>query len=325
MNAVIRSVGSYVPQRVVTNDELARRIDTSDEWVYSHTGIKRRRTVAQHEATSDLAYEAARAALEKGRIPAEEVDLIIVATATPDYNGFPSTACIVQDRLGAKTAGAMDLVAACTGFVYAVETASSFIRSGSARNVLVIGSETLSRVINWEDRNTCVLFGDGAGALLLSGEAGDRGVIRSVLRSDGAGAHHLWIPAGGSRRPFDGVATPRQDLCIQMNGRQIYNFAIRVIGETINALLAEQIQLADIAYVVPHQANVRIIEAAANRLGIPSGKFYMNIEDYANTSAASIPLALDEMSERGLLKRNDLLITVGFGGGLTYGGNLIRW
>lgn len=325
MKAVIRSVGSYVPLKVVTNDDLSKTIDTSDEWVFSHTGIKRRRIAAEHEASSDLAYEAARLALARAHLAPEELDLILVATATPDYNGFPSTACIVQDRLGATRAGAMDIVAACTGFVYSVETASSFIRAGSAQNVLVIGSETLSRVINWQDRNTSVLFGDGAGAVLLSAQPGTRGVIRSTLRSDGAGASHLWIPAGGSRRPFDAAEVARQDLCIQMNGRQIYNFAVRSIGETIRTLLGDEMELADIAYVVPHQANVRIIEAAANRLGIPVAKFYMNIEDYANTSAASIPLALDEMSERGLLKEGDLLITVGFGGGLTYGGNLIRW
>lgn len=325
MKAVVRSVGSYLPHEVVTNDDLAKRIDTSDEWIFSHTGIKRRRIASEQEACSDLAFEAARLALERAGIPASEIDLIIVATATPDYNGFPSTACIVQERLGASRAGAMDMAAACTGFIYAVETASNFIRSGAAQNVLVIGSETLSRVLDWKDRNTCVLFGDGAGAVLLSAEEGDSGVIRSLLRSDGSGAEHLLIPAGGSRAPFRVGASGQQNACIQMNGRQVYNFAVRVIGETIKTLLGDEIGLADIAYIVPHQANVRIMNAAAKRLGIPNEKFYMNIEEYANTSAASIPIALDEMVSRERLKRGDLIITVGFGGGLTYGGNLIRW
>ncbi|HUX19883.1 MAG TPA: beta-ketoacyl-ACP synthase III [Spirochaetia bacterium] len=322
MKAVIRSVGSYLPERVVTNDDLARTIDTSDEWIFSHTGIKRRRIAADSEATSDLAYEAAKSALERAAIPASEIDLIIVATATPDYNGFPSTACIVQERLGASGAGAMDMAAACTGFIYGIETASNYIRAGAARNILVIGSETLSRVIDWNDRNTCVLFGDGAGAVLLSAEEGDRGVRRSLLRSDGSGAEHLWIPGGGSRAPIRDASDP---ATIRMNGRQVYNFAVRVIGETIDFLLGEEIDLAEIAYIVPHQANVRIMSAAAKRLEIPVEKFYMNIQEYANTSAASIPIALDEMATGGHLKAGDLIVTVGFGGGLTYGGNLIRW
>ena len=325
MKAVIRSVGSYLPSSIVTNDDLAQKIDTSDEWIFSHTGIKRRRIAGEREATSDLAYAAARQALERAGLPAAEVDLIIVATATPDYNGFPSTACIVQERLGAARAGAMDVAAACTGFIYAVETASNYIRAGAARNVLVVGAETLSRVLNWQDRNTCVLFGDGAGAVLLSAEE-ERGVIRSVLRSDGSGAEHLIIPVGGSRRPFEDSAEPEGGgACIRMNGRQVYNFAVRVIGETIRELLGDEYDLSEIAYIVPHQANVRIMNAAAKRLGIPVEKFYLNIEEYANTSAASIPIALAEMVGRNRLKAGDLIVTVGFGGGLTYGGNLIRW
>lgn len=325
MNAVIRGLGSYVPPRVVTNDDLAKTIDTSDEWIFSHTGIKRRHIAAAEEATSDLAYEAAGRALEKAQTAPEEVDLIIVATATPDYNGFPSTACLVQERLGALRAGAMDLTAACTGFIYALETASSFIRSGAARTVLVIGSETFSKIIDWSDRNTCVLFGDGAGAAVLRAEEGERGVMRSLLRSEGSGAQYLWVPAGGSRRPIDPGQTAARDVCVQMNGRQVYNFAVRAIGETVGALLGDGISLGDIAYIVPHQANVRIIEAAARRMGAPIEKFYMNIAEYANTSAASVPIALEEMAARGRLRPNDLVITIGFGGGLTYGGNLIRW
>lgn len=325
MKAVIRSLGSYLPAKVVTNNDLAETLDTSDEWIYSRTGIKRRRIADEREATSDLAHKAARRALDRAGVRASEVDLIIVATATPDYNGFPSSACIVQDRLGAGHAAAMDLTAACTGFVYAIETASNYIRAGAARTALVVGSETLSRVVDWNDRNTCVLFGDGAGAALLCADDGESGVIRSVLRSDGSGAGHLSIPAGGSRAPIRNGAGRGGNACIRMNGRRVYNFAIHVIGEIIGDLLGDGIGLEDIAYIVPHQANVRITNAAAKRLGIPSDKFYMNIEEYANTSAASIPIALDEMVNRGRLKRGDLIVTVGYGGGLTYGGNLIRW
>lgn len=325
MNAVIRSVGSYVPRKIVTNDDLAETIDTSDAWIYSHTGIRRRRIASREEATSDLAYQAARTAIERAEVEADEIDLLLLATASPDHNGFPSTACIVQERLGLSRAGAMDVVAACTGFIYAVETASNFIRAGAAKKVLVVGSETISRIVDWKDRNTCVLFGDGAGAVLLSAERGERGVIRSILRSEGSGAEHLWIPAGGSRLPFEPGKTAHKDVCVQMNGRQVYNFALRVIGDTIRNLLGDELEIDDIAYIVPHQANMRIIEAAAKRMGVSMDKFYMNIADYANTSGASIPIALDEMATRGLLKPGDLVVTVGFGGGLTYGGNLIRW
>ena len=325
VKAAIRATGSYVPDTIVTNDELAKTIDTWDQWIVSHTGIRRRHIAGATEATSDLAVNASVAALAKAGMDAADIDLVLVATATPDYNSFPSTACLVQERIGASKAAAMDIVAACTGFIYAVETASTFVRSQSAKTVLVIGSETFSRIVDWSDRNTCVLFGDGAGAVIMSAVEDDRGVLRSFLRSEGSGAEHLWVPAGGSRRPFQFGKTPTHEACVQMNGRQVYTFAIRVIGETIEALLGSEFSLHDISYVVPHQANQRIIEAAAKRLSVPEEKFYTNIAEYANTSAASVPIALDEMAERGLLKRGDLIVTVGFGGGLTYGGNLIRW
>ena len=325
MKAAIRGAGSYVPHKIVTNDELAKAIDTSDDWIVSHTGIRHRHIAEDHEATSDLAVNASKRALEIAGVGAGELDLILVATSTPDYNGFPSTACLVQDRLGARSSAAMDLAAACTGFIYAVETASAFIQSRSAKNVLVVGSETLSRVIDWNDRNTCVLFGDGAGAVVMSATDEERGVLRSYLRSEGSGAEYLWIPSGGSRTPTHSGSFQKRDVSIQMNGRQVYNFAIRVIAETIENLLGSSFTLADVAYIVPHQANQRIIEAAAKRFGLPEEKFYTNIAEYANTSAASIPIALDEMNSRGLLQRGDLIVTLGFGGGLTYGGNLIRW
>lgn len=325
MKAAIRSVGSYLPKKRLSNDDLARTIDTSDEWIYSHTGIRARRIAADEEATSDLAVAAAREALAAADLAAGSIDLIIVATGTPDFNGFPSTASIVQERLQATNAGAMDLTAACTGFVYGVETAASFIKAGSARNVLVVGSETLSRIVDWKDRNTCVLFGDGAGAVVMSAEEGSGGVLRSLLRSEGRGAEDLIIPCGGSRHPFQKGVTRGEELCIQMNGRKVYTFAVRAIGETIEALLGKELTLADVAYIVPHQANVRIIEAAAERFAIEPSRFYVDIEEFANTSAASIPIALAEMNRKGLLKRGDLLLTIGFGAGLTYGGNLIRY
>lgn len=332
MNAVFRSVGAYIPPHIVTNHDLAAKMDTSDEWIVSHTGIKRRHLAPPDETTSVLAVRAAQAALEKSGLHPEEIDLVLVATATPDSPGFPSTACLVQHRIGATNAGAMDIVAACTGFIYGVETASRFISGGGARNVLVVAAEKLSSIVDWSDRSTSVLFGDGAGAAVLSADSNGRGVVRSILRSDGGGFDYLhMIPFDKSHEPeaskvggqIGTGAPPRRVL--EMNGRRVYTFAVRVIGETIASLLGEEVGVDDIAYVVPHQANLRIIEAAAKRTGIPLEKFYVNIDEYGNTSAASIPIALDEMSSKGLLQPGDVVVTVGFGGGLTYGGNLIRW
>lgn len=334
IRAVITGIGSYVPSKRVSNDDLAKLVETSDEWIYSHTGIKNRHIADESEATSDLAVKAAEQALGKARCPASEVDLILVATATPDYLGFPSTACIVQDRIGAENAAAMDIVAACTGFIYGLETARVFIETGTYRNVLVIGAEVLSKITDWKDRNTCVLFGDGAGAALVSAHAAEtsmkdslkRGILTSYLAAYGKDAEVLLRPAGGTRVPFIPGTTPPEDLLLRMNGRKVYTFAVSVLGKTIETLLGKTgLSLQDITYIVPHQANVRIIEACAKRLDIPMEKFFLNIEEFANTSAASIPIALTEMEQRGLLHPGDLILTVGFGGGLTYGGNLLYW
>jgi 3-oxoacyl-[acyl-carrier-protein] synthase-3 len=333
MQAVISSVDCAVPQRRMSNEEFTAFLDTSDEWIHSHTGIRNRHIADPEQATSDLATEACRKALAKTTMAPEEIDLILVATATGDYPGFPSVACIVQDRLGAKKAGAMDLAAGCTGFIYGLETARCLVLGGGARNVLVVGAEVLSRIIDWQDRNTCVLFGDGAGAALVtaSEDARDaagrqRGLIRSVLRSDGSGAHLLERPMGGTRTPFDPQTSTRTGTYIRMEGRQVYNFAVKVIAEGIPEMLARSgFTVDDAAWIVPHQANVRIIEAAAKRSRIPLEKFYVNIEEYANTSAASIPIALTEMDAKGLLHEGDLVATFGFGAGLTWGGNLLRW
>jgi 3-oxoacyl-[acyl-carrier-protein] synthase-3 len=327
MKAVIRAVDFTVPKRKMANTELSSSLDTSDEWIRSHTGIGNRHIADSSQATSDLALEACRKVLRKSGVGAEKIDMVIVATATPDFIGFPSVACIVQDKLGAKNAGAMDVGAGCTGFIYALETARNFV-TGGARHVLVAGAEILSRIVDWKDRNTCVLFGDGAGAALVSADpaSGDRGILRSVLRADGSGARLLERTIGGTRFPFtEGMADPLQ-AHLRMDGRQVYTFAVRVVSEGIGDLVEKGgFRLEEVNWIVPHQANARIIEAAAKRAKIPLKKFFMNIEEYANTSAASIPIALSEMCARGLLRHGDLIVTFGFGAGLTYGGNLIRW
>lgn len=308
----------------MTNDELSTMVDTSDEWIYSHTGIRERRIAADSEATSDLAVQASLQALEHAGLSPVDLDLILVATSTPDYLGFPATASLVQHALGAARAGAMDVVAACTGFVYALETARTYIAAGSARHVLVVGAEVFSRIIDWTDRNTCILFGDGAGAVIVGpSPTPDAWFMPSLLRSDGAGGPALLRPAGGTRQP---EPRTRRELAVFMDGRRVYSFAITVVKDIVLDILARNgLTLDDVDWVVPHQANARIIASAAQRLGLPLDRFYLNLERYANTSGASIPLALAEMDERGLLKRGQLIVTVGFGAGLSWGANLFRW
>ncbi|MCL2761646.1 MAG: ketoacyl-ACP synthase III [Treponema sp.] len=345
----IIGTGRAVPSRRVSNDDLAARIDTSDEWIRSHTGIGNRHIADDHTATSDLALEAAKNALamaagfsggsgseEWNRVVAEaaqSIDVIILGTATPDYVGTPSTACIVQHKLGAKQALAMDISAGCTGFVYGLEVATGLLSLGRGRKrALVIGAELLSRVIDWEDRGTCVLFGDGAGAVVL--EVNDapsegperRGLVRSMLWADGSGSESLLFRRGGSRNPFKPGETIEKGICVEMNGQEVYNFAVKAVTDTANALMqADGIGVDDITWIIPHQANARIVQAAARRLKMPAEKIYLNIEEYANTSAASIPIALDELNRNGKIKKGDLILTIGFGGGLTYGGNIIVW
>lgn len=324
MTPRIASVGSYVPPRVMTNDELAKIVDTSDEWIYTHTGIRSRHIAADDVAASDLAVEAAERAIEGASIAPDEIDLILLATSTPDFPGLPATASIVQDRIGAGSAGAMDVVAACSGFIYGLATASAFVGAGQARTVLVIGSEVYSRIINWKDRTTCVLFGDGAGAVVVTGGK-DPGIRDTVLHSIGSGAESLYRPAGGSRE-LCGAGTPAERTKLHMEGRKVYNFAVQAIIDTIDELLSRnRMTISDIDHVVAHQANVRIIDAACKRAGYPPEIFFRNIAEYANTSAASIPIALDEMQRRGLLQRGQTLLTVGFGSGLSYGGSLLVW
>lgn len=327
MEAYIEAVGTFVPERRMHNDELAKLVDTSDEWIFSHTGIRHRHIAADDEAASDLGIAASKRALERSEIAGSDIDLVLLATSTPDYLGLPSTASVVQNAMGADDAAAMDLTAACTGFIYALETARVYIKAGAARNVLVVGSEVYSKIINWSDRSTCVLFGDGAGAVTVRGGDGNESrIVDSYLRSKGEGAESLCRPAGGTRHPYVEGQSEKTQLYLYMNGQRVYNFAVPAVIETIEMLLERNgLSFDDVKYVVPHQANIRIIEAACKRAGFPFQKFYMNIQEYANTSAASIPLALDEMISKDLLRRGDVLLTVGFGGGLTYGGNVIYW
>ncbi|MDR2618247.1 MAG: ketoacyl-ACP synthase III [Treponema sp.] len=335
----ITGTGMAAPSGRVTNDDLAAKIDTSDEWIRSHTGIEARHVADDTTAASDLALEAAVNALSMAAEARKEspeetgrsLDLIVLATATADYFGCPSTACLVQEKLGASRAAAMDVAAGCTGFIYGLETAAGLLGVGSERRLaLVIGSEVLTKFTNWDDRSTCVLFGDGAGAVVMEKtdpqRPGKRGLIRSVLGADGSGAEHLLFRRGGSRNPYKEGETVDKPIHLEMNGQAVYNFAVKAVTDTIGKLLAlEGLSLDDVALIIPHQANARIVQAAAKRLGVQEDKFFLNIQEYANTSSASIPIALDELNRRGALKQGDLIMTIGFGGGLTYGGNLIVW
>ncbi|MFW5688186.1 MAG: beta-ketoacyl-ACP synthase III [Spirochaetota bacterium] len=328
MTIGMTSLGCYVPERVVTNDELARTVDTSDEWIVSHTGIRERHIAEPGTAASDLAVKAGQAALARRGLDAGDVDLVIVATSSPDYSPFPASACIVQEKLGCANAGAFDLQAGCTGFAYGLETAKGFVAAGSARHVLLIASEVLSSITNWNDRNTCVLFGDGAGAVVVEELARAHGhtIEHGWLRSQGSGETALMRRIAGSREPYDPARHEPADFHLTMDGKRVYLFAVDAIVKTIQNLC----ELGGTApekldWIVPHQANVRIIEAAAKRMGLPVDRFYMNMDRFANTSAASIPIALEEMQSRVLLAVGQRVATVGFGAGLTYGGNLIRW
>ena len=344
----IIGTGRALPARKVSNDELAGEIDTSDEWIRSHTGIGSRYIADEGTVTSDLALEAAKNALamaegycggdvaERDRaaaLGAKNIGLVVLGTCTPDFVGTPSTACIVQHRLGAENAGAMDIAAACTSFVYGLETAAGMLTvSRSFTRALVIGAEVLSKVVDWSDRGTCVLFGDGAGAAVLEKTAAPvdgperRGLVRTMLSADGSGSESLLFRRGGVRNPFRPGEVVEKGTHIEMNGQEVYNFAVKAVTDTIGALMRDEgIGADDLACIVPHQANARIIQAAGRRLKIPVEKFFLNIEEYANTSAASIPIALDEMNRGGGVKKGDMVMTVGFGGGLTYGGNIIIW
>ncbi|MFY0542839.1 beta-ketoacyl-ACP synthase III [Brevibacillus sp. H7] len=321
----ILATGSYMPERVLTNFDLEKMVETSDEWIVTRTGIRERRICSPEQASSDLAYEAAKKALAKANISAEELDMIIVATVTPDMP-FPSTACILQEKLGAKKASALDVSAACTGFLYGIATGSQFVANGMYRYVLVVGVETLSKITNYEDRNTCVLFGDGAGAALLGPVAEGYGFRAFELGADGSGSSLLCQPGGGSRIPASAESVGQNLHYISMAGKEVFKFAVRVMNSATEAVLEKSgIHKEEIDLLVPHQANKRIIDAAIQRFGLSEDKVAINLDRYGNMSSASIPVALDEALEEGRLKEGDNVILVGFGGGLTWGATLCKW
>lgn len=317
--------GMAVPERVVTNDELAQTVDTSDEWIVSRTGVRERRVVEENQTTASLATEAALNALAVANLSPMDIDLIIVATSSPEHL-FPATACLVQDNLGAVRAGAFDLLAACTGFIYALNLGTQMIRSGSMRNALIIGSETLSRMVDWQDRNTCILFGDGAGAFVLQASDEKAGLLSAIMRSDGSGADLLSVPAGGSALPAS-VETVQEGLhYIDMNGREVFRFATRVMTQaTVEAVKDADLEIEDIDLVIPHQANRRIIETAIRNLDIPLERCVINLDRYGNTSTASIPIAACEAIQDGRVAANDRIVFVGFGAGLTWGAAVVQW
>jgi len=314
-----------VPGQVITNSDLEKMVETSNEWIVSRTGIRERRKLEDGLSSVDLAEKASREALENASINPSDLDMIIVATVTPDYP-TPATSCLLQSRLGALKAGAMDLSAGCTGFVYALTVGHQFIKSGACGNVLVVGVEVLSRVTDWEDRGTCVLFGDGAGAVVLGRGDGNRGILDFSLRADGRGAELLMIPGGGSAMPASVESIAKRAHYIKMNGNEIFKFAVRVVEDTLIDLFSnEDLSTADLDYLFLHQANLRIIEHIRKRLKLPAEKVPVNIDRLGNTSSATIPIAIHEELTAGRLKEGDLVAMVAFGAGLTWGGILTRW
>jgi 3-oxoacyl-[acyl-carrier-protein] synthase-3 len=321
----IISTGSYLPEKTLTNLDLEKMVETSDQWITERTGIKERRIVNGNQAASDLAYEASKVAIERAGRKAEDIDLIIAATITGDMP-FPSTACILQDKLGAKNAAAFDVNAACSGFLYSLYIADGFIRSGMHKRILAVGTEVLSTITDWEDRATCILFGDGAGAVIVEPTEEDRGIISMSINSDGSYWELLHMPAGGSRLPASRKSLDNKLHCIKMKGNETFKFAVRTLEDLVLKLLEEnKLVPSQLSLLIPHQANLRIIQATADRLGLPMDKFLINIDKYGNTSAASIPIALDEAVTTGRVKDGDYILLEAFGGGLTWASALIKW
>lgn len=324
MKSVIVGTGRYLPEKILTNFDLEKMVDTSDQWIQERTGIKERRIADKDTSASDLAIRAGREALKASGMEASEIDLIIVGTSTPDMN-FPSTACFVQAGLGANNAAAFDILAACTGFIYALTTADSFIASGRFKNALVIGAEVYSSIIDWEDRATCVIFGDGAGAVVLKASEGESGILSANIFSDGSKADYLYTPGGGSKNRFTQELIDSKEYCLKMQGSKTFKVAVRsMVNAAKKALEKNGITKEDIKLVIPHQANQRIITAVAKHLSIDEGSCFSNIQKYGNTAAASIPIALDEVVRDGKVGKGDLILLVAFGGGFTWGSALIR-
>jgi len=320
VKAKIIGVGSCVPPKVVTNDDLSKLVDTNDAWIRERTGIAERRVSDEGTATSDLAVIAAERALTAAKVAPEEIELILVCTCSPDML-FPSTACILQDKLKAKNAVAFDLSAACSGFNFGLAVASNFIENGQYKKILLVGADTLTKYLDWTDRGTCILFGDGAGAAVLEATKGKEGVLANFIKVEGHLGHHLIMPGGGSRDPEQ-----RNGRFIKMDGKEVFKFAVRALEASITEVLKiAKFKVSDIDLLIPHQANIRIIDHVVKKMGLPKEKVYVNLQKYGNTSAASVPLALDEALGEGKIKSGDLLVLSGFGAGLTYGANIIRW
>jgi len=325
VSSMIRGIGAAVPERILTNADLAKIVDTSDQWIQERTGMKVRHIVDDKVQNSDLSAQAAKKALDDAQMTAEEIDTIIVATVTGDVT-FPSTACYVQEKIGAVNAAAFDISAACSGFLFGLSIADGFIGSGKSKNVLIIGCEVLSRILDWKDRTTCVLFGDAAGAAVVGPANGDgRGVLGTFIKTDGRLAQLLWMPGGGTRFPAE-VALSENLNNIKMKGQEVFKAAVTAMGDAAVHILEETgITPDEIDLFIPHQANIRIINATARRLKMPMEKVFVNVQDYGNTSAASIPLALSEARQKGILKEGDVCVMVTFGGGLTWGSAAVRF
>ena len=321
-NAKIIGTGSALPEKILTNEDMSKIVDTTDEWIRSRTGIRQRRIADESTSTSDLAMIAVEKAVKAAKIDPEELDLIIVGTSTPDTL-FPSVGCIIQGKIGAKNASAFDVSAACSGFNFALTVASNFFKSGMSKKALVVGADTLAKYLDWTDRGTCVLFGDGAGAVVLSEANSGEGILASNLTTDGTGAQFLTMPGGGSRNP---KPNNEKERCITMNGKEVFKFAVKALEKTLlSALDSAGLTLDKIDLLIPHQANIRIIDHAMKKFGIPKEKIFVNLDKYGNTSAASIPIAMDEALHNGMIKKGDIIAIVGFGAGLTSGANIIKW
>jgi 3-oxoacyl-[acyl-carrier-protein] synthase III len=325
IHARITGTGSYAPKKIITNADLEKLVNTSDAWILERTGIKERRIADKGQTASDLAYEASRKALKTAGLGADELDLILVATMTPDTI-LPSMGCVLQDKLGARKAAAFDIAAACSGFIYGLSVADAFIRSGVYKNILLVGAEVLSRFTDWEDRTTCILFGDGAGAVVIQRHTGKRGILSTHLHADGSLGDLLHLPAGGATHPASHETISKRMHFIKMKGNETFKAAVRALeGVVQEALELNKVKPEEIDFLIPHQANLRIIQAMAQRLNMPMEKVVLTLPKYGNTSAASIPMALDEAVRDGRIKENHLLLLEAFGGGLTWASALVRW
>ncbi|MCL4476924.1 MAG: ketoacyl-ACP synthase III [Nitrospirae bacterium] len=325
LRARVIGTGAYVPENILTNHDLEKMVDTSDEWITERTGIKERRIAGEKQAASDLAYEASKAALKSAGLKAKDIELIIVASVSGDMP-LPATACILQDKLDTKKSAAFDVNAACSGFIYGLSVANAYIQSGTYRRILMVGTEVLTKFTDWEDRTTCVLFGDGAGAVVLEATEEDRGIVSTKIHSDGGMWDLLHTPGGGSRNPASKETVKKRLHFIKMKGNETFKVAVRALESLVVETLKEnRLKTSDIALLVPHQANLRIIQATAKRLGLPMEKVMINLDRYGNTSAASIPIALDEAVKTGKIRNDDYILLEAFGGGLTWASALIKW